>query len=277
MTIDQIIHNALKEDLGDGDHSSLSCIPKTAQGKAKLLVKANGILAGVEIAKKVFEIVDPKIELEILLQDGAEIKVDDIAFYATGSSLNILKAERLVLNIMQRMSGIATKTNKLIQLIKHTDCKLLDTRKTTPNFRIIEKEAVKIGGGVNHRFGLYDMVMLKDNHIDFAGGIKEAVLATQKYLKEIGKDLKIEVESRNLAEVKQILAVGGVHRIMLDNYTPQQAKQAVDFINGRVETEASGEITENTIVAYAESGVNYISVGALTHHVKSLDLSLKAV
>ena len=277
MTIDEIIISALKEDIGDGDHSSLSCIPKSAKGKAKLLVKEDGILAGVDVAKRVFEIVDPEINLEFLLADGAKIKVGDIAFYASGSSLNILKAERLALNIMQRMSGIATKTNRLVKLIEHTDCKLLDTRKTTPNFRIIEKEAVRIGGGVNHRFGLYDMVMLKDNHIDFAGGIKEAILATQKYLKEIGKSLKIEVESRNLDEVKQIITAGGVQRIMLDNFTPKQVKEAVQFINGRVETEASGGITKDTIVSYAETGVNYISVGALTHHVKSLDLSLKAV
>ncbi|MFC6996455.1 carboxylating nicotinate-nucleotide diphosphorylase [Rufibacter roseus] len=270
------IRQALQEDVADGDHSSLAAIPADAQNQAKLLVKDEGILAGVELAWKIFHEVDPALRMEVLLQDGAEIKHGDVAFTVHGKAQSILTAERLVLNCMQRMSGIATYTKSIAKLIEGTGAKLLDTRKTTPNFRMMEKWAVLIGGGTNHRFGLYDMIMLKDNHVDYAGGIKQAIEATHAYLQKVGKQLKIEVETRNLDEVRQVLEIGGVDRIMLDNFEVERLREAVELIGGRFETEASGGITEETIRAVAETGVNYISVGALTHSNRSLDLSLKA-
>lgn len=276
MDIKEFLTEALKEDVGNGDHTSLSCIPQAAKGKAKLLVKAEGIVSGVEISKHVFELVDPSLNTEYLISDGSNVKPGDICFYVEGSSRSILQAERLVLNIMQRMSGIATQTAELTALIKGTKAKLLDTRKTTPNFRIFEKQAVVHGGGVNHRFGLYDMIMIKDNHIDYAGGISQAIQAAKAYLKEKNLDISIEVEARNIEEVRQILDEGNILRILLDNFSPSDMKEAVKLINGKVQTEASGGITKETIRSYAETGVDYISVGALTHSVKSLDLSLKA-
>ncbi len=276
-TLNAIIDNAIREDVGDGDHSSQSCIPETAIGKAQLLVKEDGIIAGVEIAKKVFKKFDPEIKIESFISDGAEVKVGDIVFIVQGRTLDLLKAERLVLNIMQRMSGIATNTNVYVKQLEGLNTKVLDTRKTTPGLREIEKLAVKIGGGVNHRIGLYDMIMLKDNHIDFAGGIEKAVNSVHKYLKEKNKDLKIEVEVRDFDELNEVLKVGGIHRIMLDNFTPAETKKAVDLIAGKYETESSGGITLETLRDYAECGVDYISVGALTHHIKSMDLSLKAI
>lgn len=277
MNIDELIDIALKEDIGDGDHTALSCIPKEAIGKAELLVKQGGILAGVDIAVKVFKAVDPNLQIELLLKDGTPVKFGDIAFYVTGSSQSILMAERLALNFMQRMSGIATHTRELVNLVGEFPCKLLDTRKTTPGLRQVEKLAVKIGGGHNHRFGLYDMVMIKDNHIDYAGGIASAISKTKAYLNDKNKSLKIEVEARDLNEVEQILAAGPVDRIMLDNFNYADLRDAVKLINGAAETEASGGITKETLRAYAECGVDYISVGALTHQINSLDLSLKAV
>jgi nicotinate-nucleotide pyrophosphorylase (carboxylating) len=277
QSIAEFISLALKEDVGDGDHSSLASIPADAQNKASLLVKGNGILAGVELSEKIFHAVDPNLKVEYFLKDGDKVKIGDVAFTVTGKAQSILTSERLVLNCMQRMSGIATYTNRLVNMLAGTNTKLLDTRKTTPNFRICEKWAVLIGGGMNHRYGLYDMVMLKDNHIDYAGGIEKAVKATHEYLKRLGKDLKIEVETRNLDEVKQALEVGGIHRIMLDNMTPEMMKEALALIGGRFETEASGGITDQTIREVAETGVDFISVGALTHSIKSIDLSLKAV
>jgi nicotinate-nucleotide pyrophosphorylase (carboxylating) len=277
MTIDEIIDAALKEDIGDGDYTSDACIPASAQGKAKLLVKEDGIIAGVELAQRIFYRFDRKLKIEVLIKDGSNIKVGDIILTVEGSSRSILKTERLVLNFMQRMSGIATKTAKYSKLIEGTSAKLLDTRKTTPLLREIEKWAVKIGGGVNHRIGLYDMVMIKDNHIDMAGGIPQAIERVHEHLKSVGKDLKIEIEVRDFDELNEVLAVGGIHRIMLDNFHPDDEKKAVDLIAAKYETEASGGITEQTIRAHALSGVDYISVGALTHNIKSLDLSLKAV
>lgn len=277
MNIDELIDIALKEDIGDGDHTALSCIPKEAIGKAELLVKQGGILAGVDIAVKVFKAVDPNLQIELLLKDGTPVKFGDVAFYVTGSSQSILMAERLALNFMQRMSGIATHTRELVNIVGELPCKLLDTRKTTPGLRQIEKLAVKIGGGHNHRFGLYDMVMIKDNHIDYAGGIASAISKTKAYLNAKNKSLKIEVEARDLNEVEQILAAGPVDRIMLDNFNYADLRDAVKLINGAAETEASGGITKETLRAYAECGVDYISVGALTHQINSLDLSLKAV
>lgn len=276
MTIDEIIEKALTEDIGDGDHTSLSCIPKNATGKAKLIIKAEGILAGVDIARKVFEKIDKNIIFSQILKDGTPIKKGDIAFTVEGLSAALLQGERLALNFMQRMSGIATETNHLVKLIEGTGARLLDTRKTTPLLREIEKMSVRIGGGFNHRMGLYDMIMIKDNHVDFAGGIEKAISATNDYLKRNNKDLKIEIEVRNLDEVKRVLAHGGVHRIMLDNFTPEKMKEAVILINKRYETEASGGITSKTIREYALTGVDFISVGAITHHIKSLDMSLKA-
>jgi nicotinate-nucleotide pyrophosphorylase (carboxylating) len=275
-SISDFIAMALAEDIGDGDHSSLASIPGDAQNQARLLVKGDGILAGVELAGYIFNAVDPTLQVEVLLQDGATIKYGDVALTVKGKAQSILTAERLVLNCMQRMSGIATYTHHLTELIKGTGAKLLDTRKTTPNFRIMEKWAVVIGGGHNHRFGLFDMIILKDNHVDYAGGIKEAIVATQQYLQEKGKDLRIEVETRNLNEVRQAIETGGIHRIMLDNMTPEMMREAVAMIGGKFETEASGGITETTIRSVAECGVDYISVGALTHSIKSIDLSLKA-
>jgi len=274
----EIIDFALKEDVGDGDHTSIACIPNTAERKAKLLVKDNGILAGVELAKIIFERVDPNLKMEVLIEDGTPVEFGQIAFYVNGSSRSILTAERLVLNFMQRMSGIATKTNELAKLIQDLPTKLLDTRKTTPCVRLMEKWAVKIGGGHNHRFALYDMIMIKDNHVDYAGGIKQAIDRVNEYLKANNKDLKIEIEVRNLDELEQVLTVGKVDRIMLDNFTPEQITEALKLIpRDQYETEASGGINEKSIRAYAETGIDYISSGALTHSYQSLDLSLKAV
>ncbi len=275
--INLIIANAIREDVGDGDHSSLACIPDTAKGKAKLLVKDEGILAGVEFAKQVCAYVDPGLQIEVLIEDGSPVKYGDIAFYMTGSSLSILKAERLVLNAMQRMSAIATKTKFFVDLLDGTNTKILDTRKTTPGIRALEKWAVTIGGGENHRFALYDMIMLKDNHIDFAGGITQAIDQTKQYLKETERDLKIIVEARDLDEIKEILKSDGVYRILIDNFNYEDTKTAVALIGDQCLTESSGGINEETIRGYAECGVNYISSGALTHSVYNLDLSLKAV
>ncbi len=275
--VDLIIANAIREDVGDGDHSSLACIPITASGKAKLLVKDEGILAGVDFAKKVFDFVDPEMKIDVKIEDGTAVTHGDIAFYVTGSSQSILKAERLVLNAMQRMSAIATKTNHFVKLLEGTGTKILDTRKTTPGIRALEKWAVKIGGGENHRFALYDMIMLKDNHIDFAGGITKAIEKTKKYLSDTNRDLKIIVEARDLNEIKEILKTPGVYRILIDNFNYEDTKKAVELIGDTCLTESSGGINEKTVRKYAECGVDYISSGALTHSVYNLDLSLKAV
>lgn len=271
-----IIQNAIREDVGDGDHSSLACIPSDANGKAKLLVKDNGIIAGVTFAKMVFKYVDPSLKIETFIEDGATVKQGDIVFHVEGSSQSILKAERLVLNSMQRMSAIATKTKKYVDILEGTTTKVLDTRKTTPGFRACEKWAVTIGGGENHRFALYDMIMLKDNHIDFAGGITKAISKTKEYLKANHKDLKIIVEARNLDEINEILQSDGIYRILIDNFNFEDTKTAVALIGSKCLTESSGNINENTIRKYAECGVNYISSGALTHSVYNMDLSLKA-
>ncbi len=273
----EFIRKSIEEDLGDGDHSSLACIPPEAGGKAKLLIKEDGILAGVRVASEVFNTIDQDLKCEILIPDGKRIQSGDIAFYVSGSQQSILKSERLVLNIMQRMSGIATSTEQYVSRIAGTKASILDTRKTTPGFRFLEKEAVNIGGGLNHRMGLFDMIMLKDNHIDYAGGIEKAIKKTLEYLEGTGRDLKIEIEARNLDEVTRILATGGVNRIMLDNFNPEDTKTAVRKIAGRYETESSGGITLETVRIYAECGVDFISVGALTHHINSLDMSLKAL
>ncbi|MGJ1263487.1 carboxylating nicotinate-nucleotide diphosphorylase [Sphingobacterium spiritivorum] len=270
------VREALQEDVGDGDHTTLSTIPAEQQGEAKLLVKEDGILAGVEVARKLIEIADPGLKIKTLLTDGTAVKVGDIVFYLEGDIHSILKVERLVLNVMQRMSGIATRTHEYVSVLEGTKTKVLDTRKTTPLLRFLEKEAVKIGGGVNHRFGLYDMILIKDNHVDYAGGITKALTSAESYRQQLGKEIQIEIEVRNLKELDEVLAFGSVDRVMLDNFTPQEVKEAVDIIDGRLVTEASGGITIDTIRAYAEAGVDYISVGALTHSVKSLDLSLKA-
>lgn len=273
-----IIKNAIREDVGDGDHSSLACIPATAQGKAKLLVKDEGVLAGVAFAKAVFNYVDPNLKMEVLINDGEAVKFGDIAFFVEGSSQSILKAERLVLNAMQRMSAIATKTKFFVNLLEGTGTKILDTRKTTPGIRALEKWAVKIGGGENHRFALYDMIMLKDNHIDFAGGVTKAIMKTVDYLKETNRDLKIIVEARSLEEIKEILQNHGhVYRILIDNFNYEDTREAVRIIGDKCLTESSGGINEKTIRDYALCGVDYISSGALTHSVYNLDLSLKAV
>ncbi|WP_298486554.1 carboxylating nicotinate-nucleotide diphosphorylase [uncultured Maribacter sp.] len=277
IEIDGIIKNAIREDVGDGDHSSLACIPETATGKAKLLVKDEGIIAGVAFAKQVFNYVDSSLKIETLLEDGATVKYGDIVFYVEGSSQSILKAERLVLNAMQRMSAIATKTNFFVKLLEGTGTKILDTRKTTPGIRALEKWAVKIGGGENHRFALYDMIMLKDNHIDFCGGLTQAIKKTKQYLKDNNKDLKIIVEARDLNEIKEILKTEGVYRILIDNFNYEDTRTAVKLIGDTCLTESSGGINEETIRQYAECGVNYISSGALTHSVYNMDLSLKAV
>ncbi len=274
--IHHFIQTALAEDLGDGDHTSLSTIPSDAQGRARLLVKDTGILAGVELAKLIFAEVDPNLAVEVLLEDGTFITKGEIVLTVAGSSQSILKAERLVLNCMQRMSGIATYTASLVKLLEGTNTKLLDTRKTTPNFRICEKWACKIGGAVNHRYALYDMILIKDNHVDYAGGIKNAITQANDYLKTTGKDLQIEIEVRNLAELAEVLAIGQINRIMLDNFSFENLRKAVAMIDGKFMTEASGGINETTIREYAECGVDYISCGALTHHIASLDLSLKA-
>ena len=275
--IDIIISNAIREDVGDGDHSSLACIPDSANGKAKLLVKDEGIIAGVEFAKKVFAYVDKDMTVETLIQDGSEVSYGDIVFYVEGASQSILKAERLVLNAMQRMSAIATKTRKFVDLLEGTGTKILDTRKTTPGIRALEKWAVKIGGGENHRFALYDMIMLKDNHIDFCGGITKAIETTKHYLKTTNRDLKIIVEARDLAEIEEILETDGVYRILIDNFNYEDTREAVKLIGDKCLTESSGGINENTVRNYAECGVDYISSGALTHSVYNMDLSLKAI
>ena len=275
--IQLIIENALREDVGDGDHSSLACIPADAKGAAKLLVKDQGIIAGVSFAKLVFEAVDKELEVDVLIQDGTPVKHGDIVLYVEGRSQSILKAERLVLNAMQRMSAIATKTRKYVDMLEGTNTRILDTRKTTPGIRALEKWAVKIGGGENHRFALYDMIMLKDNHIDFSGGITPAIEKTHKYLEAQGKDLKIIVEARDLEEVREILRSQGVYRILLDNFSFDDTKKAVALIADQCLTESSGGINERTLRKYAECGVDYISSGALTHSVYNMDLSLKAV
>ncbi len=275
--IDIIIANAIREDVGDGDHSSLACIPEDATGTAKLLVKDKGIIAGIDFARQVFEYVDPGLELDIKIKDGETVKYGDICFYVSGLSQSILKAERLVLNAMQRMSAIATKTNEYVKLLEGTKTQILDTRKTTPGIRALEKWAVKIGGGENHRFALYDMVMLKDNHIDFCGGITKAISKTKRYLEENHLDLKIIIEARNLTEIEEILKSEDVYRILIDNFNYEDTKKAVQLINEKCLTESSGGITLETARKYAECGVDFISSGALTHSVHNLDLSLKAV
>jgi nicotinate-nucleotide pyrophosphorylase (carboxylating) len=277
LAIREILSTYLTEDVGDGDHTSLSTVPADKQGSAKLLVKEQGILAGIDIAIEVFDLVDSELKVDLLLKDGDAIQVGDVAFTVHGKSRSILIAERLVLNIMQRMSAIATQTHIIVKLLKGYNTRVLDTRKTTPGFRYFEKLAVKIGGGVNHRFGLYDMILIKDNHVDYSGGIKNAINNAREYLSKTNKQLEIEIEVRNFDELNEALATGGIQRIMLDNFEPEALKKAIEIIDGRYTTEASGGITVNTIQQYAASGVDYISVGALTHSVKSLDLSLKAV
>lgn len=277
QALDQLIRNALSEDIGDGDHSSLAAVPTETIGKAQLIIKDEGILAGIELAQIIFAKVDKKLQVEIKIKDGEKVQKGDIGLIVEGKAQSILKAERLVLNCMQRMSGIATFTHKLKQKISHTKAQLLDTRKTTPNFRICEKWAVWIGGGKNHRFGLFDMIMLKDNHIDYAGGIRQAVETTKRYLKEHNKNLRIEVETRNLREVEEALEVGGIDIIMLDNMDLTTMREAVALIGDQAQIEASGGVTEETITAIAQCGVDFISVGALTHSVRSLDISLKAM
>jgi nicotinate-nucleotide pyrophosphorylase (carboxylating) len=272
-----LISNAIREDVGPGDYSSLACIPATATGKAKLLVKEDGIIAGVALAKMIFEYVDSSLQIETFIEDGAAVKKGDVVFHVSGSSQSILKSERVVLNSMQRMSAIATKTKEYVDLLEGTATKILDTRKTTPGFRAAEKWAVKIGGGENHRFALYDMIMLKDNHNDFAGGITLAIAKTKAYLKENNLDLKIIVEARNLEEIKEILESEGIHRILIDNFNYEDTRKAVVMIGNKCQTESSGNINETTIRHYAECGVNYISSGALTHSVSNMDLSLKAI
>ena len=271
------LHSALQEDIGPGDYTTLATIPDSAIGKAQLIVKDNGVIAGITIAEKIIQDFDPSLKVTTFIHDGDVVKKGDIAFIVEGKSQSITTIERLVLNVMQRMSGIATETHRLTQMIAHTNCKLLDTRKTTPNFRYFEKEAVRIGGGSNHRYALYDMILVKDNHIDFAGGVKAALSKISEFIKERNLSIKIEVETRNLSEVDEVIETGIAFRIMLDNFTPEKLREAVLHINGRVETEASGGINETTLVSYAETGVNFISMGALTHHVKSFDLSLKAI
>ena len=275
--IDALISLAFAEDVGDGDHTTLCCIPATAMGKSQLIIKEDGVLAGVEMAKRIFHHFDPSIEIDVFIQDGAEVKKGDIAFIVKGKIQSLLQTERLALNVMQRMSGIATTTRCYAKALEGTKTRVLDTRKTTPGMRLIEKEAVRIGGGVNHRIGLFDMILLKDNHVDFAGGIEQAITRAKSYLKEKGKDLKIEIEVRNFDELEEALRVGGIHRIMLDNFSTENTKEAVHHIDGRYEIESSGGITFDTLRNYAECGVDFISVGALTHSVKSLDMSLKAV
>ncbi|SEF83246.1 carboxylating nicotinate-nucleotide diphosphorylase [Algoriphagus boritolerans] len=276
-SLQKFIQSALLEDIGPGDYSSLASIPEGKTGRAQLLIKDEGILAGVELAGEIFKSVDPRLEVQFFKKDGDAVKAGDVGLIVSGPSASILSAERLVLNCMQRMSAIATKTHRLSQLISHTKAKLMDTRKTTPNFRLMEKWAVLIGGGVNHRFALYDMVMLKDNHVDFAGGIREAIERTKKYLAENSLNLKIEIETRNLNEVRQVLEVGGIDYIMLDNMDFATMREAVKMIDGKFSTEASGGITEETLAKVAECGVDFISMGALTHSVSSLDISLKAI
>ena len=274
--IDRLIDLSFAEDIGDGDHTTLSCIPADAMGKSKLLIKEEGILAGIEVAKEVFRRFDPTMKVEVFIQDGTHVKPGDVAMVVEGKVQSLLQTERLMLNIMQRMSGIATMTNKYVKKLEGTKTRVLDTRKTTPGMRIMEKMAVKIGGGGNHRIGLFDMILLKDNHVDFAGGIEAAITRCHQYLKEKNKDLKIEIEVRNFDELQEAMRVGGIDRIMLDNFNIENTKEAVRRINGRFEVESSGGITFDTLRDYAECGVDFISVGALTHSVKSLDMSFKA-
>ncbi|MBQ9286395.1 MAG: carboxylating nicotinate-nucleotide diphosphorylase [Bacteroidaceae bacterium] len=280
LTVDELnerlIDLAFAEDIGDGDHTTLCCIPADAMGRSRLLIKEEGILAGVEVAKQVFKRFDSEMQVEVLMGDGSHVRPGDIAMIVTGRVQSLLQTERLMLNIMQRMSGIATMTHRYVERLEGTDTRVLDTRKTTPGMRMLEKEAVKIGGGVNHRIGLFDMILLKDNHVDFAGGIRNAITRCHEYLKEKGKDLKIEIEVRNFRELDEVLKIGGVDRIMLDNFTPADTKKAVEMINHRFETESSGGITIDNLRDYAECGVDFISVGALTHSVKGLDMSFKA-
>jgi len=273
---DKLIDLAFAEDIGDGDHTTLCCIPEDAMGESKLLIKEEGVFAGVDIAKEVFKRFDPSMEVEVFIQDGQHVKPGDIVMSVKGKVRSLLQTERLMLNILQRMSGIATMTNKYVKKLEGTKTRVLDTRKTTPGMRMLEKLAVKIGGGTNHRIGLFDMILLKDNHIDFAGGIENAISRCHKYLNEKGKDLKIEIEVRSFDELQRVLDFGGVDRIMLDNFTPEETKKAVELIGGRFETESSGGITFDTIRDYAEQGVDFVSVGALTHSVKGLDMSFKA-
>jgi nicotinate-nucleotide pyrophosphorylase (carboxylating) len=273
----EFILRSLAEDVGDGDHSTLACIPAESKGRAKLLIKEKGILAGIRVADVLFSVIDENLKFDKILEDGTRVFPGDVAFYLSGRQQSILKSERLVLNIMQRMSGIATSTNEYASLLRGLKTRILDTRKTTPGFRFLEKEAVSIGGGLNHRMGLYDMIMLKDNHIDYAGGIEKAIIKTREYLKKKNLKLKVEIEARSMEDVKQILSIGGIDRIMLDNFSIKDTLLAVKEISGKYETESSGGIDLSTIRAYAECGVDYISVGSLTHHVKSLDMSLKAI
>ena len=275
--IDQLIALSFAEDIGDGDHTTLSCIPDTAMGKSRLIIKEEGIIAGVEMAREIFHRFDPEMKMEVYINDGAHVKPGDVAFVVEGKVQSLLQTERLMLNVMQRMSGIATITNEYVKLLEGTKCRVLDTRKTTPGMRLMEKDAVRIGGGCNHRIGLFDMILLKDNHIDFAGGIPQAVSRAQEYCKAKGKNLKIEVEVRNFDELNQVLALEGVDRVMLDNFSVENTRKAVEIVNGRLEVESSGGITFDTIRSYAECGVDFVSVGALTHSVKSLDMSFKAV
>ncbi len=275
--IERLIDLSFAEDIGDGDHTTLSSIPADAMGKNMLLIKEDGVLAGVDMALRIFHRFDPTLQVEVLIKDGAEVKKGDIAMYVTGSVRSLLQTERLMLNVMQRMSGIATMTRRYVRQLEGTKTRVLDTRKTTPGMRIMEKEAVRIGGGTNHRIGLFDMILLKDNHVDFAGGIQKAILRAQEYCKEKGKDLKIEIEVRSLDELQQVLDLGGVQRIMFDNFTPEVTRKAVEMVAGRYETESSGGITFDTLRDYALCGVDFISVGALTHSVKGLDMSFKAV
>ncbi|HPM12305.1 MAG TPA: carboxylating nicotinate-nucleotide diphosphorylase [Bacteroidales bacterium] len=274
--IDSLISIALQEDIGEGDHTTLSCIPHELQGRAQLLVKQAGILCGVEVAKKIYQTFDPTLRIDVLLNDGTPIKKGDVAFTVHGKTISILQTERLVLNFMQRLSGIATQTNEYVKLLEGTNTKILDTRKTTPGMRLLEKYAVTTGGGENHRIGLYDMILIKDNHIDYAGGVTAAITMTKEYLLYNNLDLKIVVEARTMQDIAEILTFTDIYRILIDNFTPEQTKEAIAFINGRCKTESSGGITKESIRAYAEAGVDYISVGALTHQIKSLDLSLKA-
>lgn len=275
--IDRLIDLAFAEDIGDGDHTTLSCIPPTAMGRSKLLIKERGILAGIEVAKEIFHRFDPELQVEVFIPDGTEVKPGDVPMIVSGKVQSLLQTERLMLNVMQRMSGIATMTHLYASQLKGTHTKVLDTRKTTPGMRILEKMAVKIGGGENHRIGLFDMILLKDNHVDFAGGIKQAITRARDYCREKGKTgMKIEIEVRNLNELQQVLDTGGVDRIMFDNFSPDLTRKAVEMVGGRYETESSGGITFDTLRAYAECGVDYISVGALTHSVKGLDMSFKA-
>lgn len=275
--IEELLDLAIIEDVGDGDHTSLACIPEHLIGRAQLLVKEDGVIAGIDLAKVVFLKLDPDIKFEARLKDGDRIKKGDVAFIVEGNVIALLQAERLVLNLMQRMSGIATQTRKYVDKLEGLKTKVLDTRKTTPGMRLIDKYSVKTGGGENHRIGLFDMILIKDNHIDFAGGIENAISKTKAYLEKNHKKLKIEIEARSLDDVKKILTIGGIDRILLDNFSPAQTKEAVTIINGQVETESSGNITIDNIRDYAECGVDYVSVGALTHQIKSLDLSLKAI